>query len=65
MYPPEYGVSSLSYAEKFDSILHFFIPKEKVRIRERIVKKLIEVDQRRWLKRKKDGKSGGCRLLFK
>jgi predicted metal-dependent hydrolase len=24
MYPPEYGVSSLSYAEKFDSILHFY-----------------------------------------
>ncbi len=33
MYSPEYGVSSLSYAEKFDSILHFFIPKEKVEIR--------------------------------
>jgi len=24
MYPPEYGVSSLSYAAKFDSILHFY-----------------------------------------
>jgi hypothetical protein len=30
MYPPEYGVSSMFYAEKFDGILHFFIPKEKV-----------------------------------
>jgi hypothetical protein len=31
MYPPmRYSVPSLSYAEKFDSILHFFIPKEKV-----------------------------------
>jgi hypothetical protein len=29
MYPPEYGVPSLSYAEKFNSILNFFIPKEK------------------------------------
>jgi len=39
MYPPEYGVSSLSYAEKFDNILHFFIPKERVEeIREKIVK---------------------------
>jgi hypothetical protein len=38
----------LSYAEKFDSILHFFIPKEKVEeIREKMVKKLIEVN--RWL----------------
>jgi hypothetical protein len=47
MYPPEYGVSSLFYAEKFDSILHFFIPKEKVEeIREKMVKKLIEVNRR-------------------
>jgi len=47
MYPPEYGVSSLSYAAKFDSILHFFIPKEKVeKIREKMVKKLIEVNRR-------------------
>ena len=30
MYPSRYGVPSLSYAEKFNSILHFFIPKEKV-----------------------------------
>jgi hypothetical protein len=46
MYPPmRYG--GLSYAEKFDSILHFFIPKEKVEeIREKMVKKLIEVNRR-------------------
>jgi hypothetical protein len=36
----------LSYAEKFDSILHFFIPKEKVEeIREKM-EKLIEVNRR-------------------
>jgi len=29
MYPSRYGVPSLSYAEKFNSILNFFIPKEK------------------------------------
>ena len=46
MYPPmRYG--GLSYAEKFDSILHFFIPKEKVEeIREKMEKKLIEVNRR-------------------
>jgi uncharacterized protein YlbG (UPF0298 family) len=46
MYPPmRYG--GLSYAEKFDSILHFFIPKEKVEeIREKMVKKLIEANRR-------------------
>ena len=40
MYPPmRYGTPSLSYAEKFDSILHFFIPKEKVEeIREKMEK---------------------------
>jgi hypothetical protein len=40
MYPPmRYGVPSLSYAEKFNSILHFFIPKEKVEeIREEMEK---------------------------
>jgi len=45
MYPPmRYGVPKFSYAEKFDSALNFFIPKEKVEeIREKIVKKLIEV----------------------
>jgi hypothetical protein len=37
----------LSYAEKFDSILHFFIPKEKVEeIREKMAKKLIEVNKK-------------------
>jgi len=36
----------LSYAAKFDSILHFFIPKEKVEeVREKM-EKLIEVNQR-------------------
>jgi len=36
----------LSYAEKFDSILHFFIPKEKVEeVREKM-EKLIEVNRR-------------------
>jgi hypothetical protein len=28
-YRSRYGVPSLSYAEKFNSILNFFIPKEK------------------------------------
>ncbi|MFZ8810997.1 MAG: hypothetical protein ACO2PN_23170 [Pyrobaculum sp.] len=45
--PMRYGVSSLSYTEKFESNLYFLIPKEKVEeIRERIVKKLIEVNRR-------------------
>ena len=41
MHPPmRYG--GLSYAEKFDSILHFLIPKEKVEeIRGKMEKKLI------------------------
>ena len=44
MYPPmRYGTPSLSYAEKFDSILNFFIPKEKVEeVREKIWKRLFE-----------------------
>ncbi len=48
MYPPmRYGMSNLSYTEKFENNLYFFIPKEKVEeIRERIVKKLIEVNRR-------------------
>jgi uncharacterized protein YlbG (UPF0298 family) len=47
MYPPMRYGGNLSYAEKFDSILHFFIPKEKVEeIREKMVKKLIEVNRR-------------------
>jgi len=42
-----YGVPSLSYTEKFESNLYFLMPKEKVEeIRERIVKKLIEVNRR-------------------
>ena len=46
-YPPMRYGGGLSYAEKFDSILHFFIPKEKVEeVRERIFKKLIEVNRR-------------------
>jgi len=48
MYPPmRYGTPSLSYAEKFDSALNFFLPKEKVEeIREKMVKKLIEVNKK-------------------
>jgi len=48
MYPPmRYGVPSLSYAEKFESNLYFLIPKEKVEeVKERIFKKLIEVNRR-------------------
>jgi len=48
MYPPmRYGVSSLSYTEKFENNLYFLIPKEEVEeIREKIVKKLIEVNRR-------------------
>jgi len=30
MYRSRYGVPSLSYADKFNSILNFFLPKEKV-----------------------------------
>ncbi len=45
MYRSRYG-GGLSYAAKFDSILHFFTPKEKVEeIREKM-EKLIEVNQR-------------------
>ena len=46
-YPPMRYTGGLSYAEKFDSALNFFIPKEKIEeIREKIVKKLIEVNRR-------------------
>ena len=46
MYRSRY-TGGLSYAEKFYSVLHFFIPKEKVEeIREKMVKKLIEVNRR-------------------
>jgi hypothetical protein len=41
--PPRYATPSLSYTEKFESNLYFFIPKEKVeKIREKIWKKLFE-----------------------
>ena len=48
MYPPmRYSTPSLSYAAKFDSILHFFIPKEKVEeIRGKNGEKLIEMNRR-------------------
>ena len=43
MYRSRYG--GLSYAAKFDSILHFFTPKERVKeIREKM-EKLIEVNR--------------------
>jgi hypothetical protein len=46
MYRSRYGVPSLSYADKFNSILNFFLPKEKVEeIREKM-EKLIEVNRR-------------------
>jgi hypothetical protein len=40
MYPPmRYGTPSLSYAEKFENTLNFFLTKEKVEeIREKMVK---------------------------
>jgi uncharacterized protein YlbG (UPF0298 family) len=45
MYPqPRYATPSLSYTEKFESALYFFIPKEEVeKIREKIWKKLFEL----------------------
>ena len=48
MYPPmRYSAPSLSYVEKFESNLYFLMPKEKVEeVRERIFKKLIEVNRR-------------------
>ena len=44
-YPPmRYGTPNLSCAERFENTLNFFLPKEKVEeIREKMVKKLIEV----------------------
>jgi hypothetical protein len=46
MYRSRY-TGGLSYAAKFDSILHFFIPKEKVEeIRGKNGEKLIEVNRR-------------------
>jgi hypothetical protein len=49
-----YGTSSIlnqtscnsTYTAKFDSILHFFIPEKVEKIREKMVKKLIEVNRR-------------------
>jgi hypothetical protein len=47
MYRSRYTGGNLTYTEKFENTLYFFIPKEKVEeIRERIVKKLIEVSRR-------------------
>ncbi len=48
MYPPmRYGTPSMSYTEKFNRALNFFLPKEKVEeIREKMMKKLIEVNRR-------------------
>jgi len=47
-YPPmRYGTPNLSYCDKFDSVLRYFVPEEKERkIIEKIVKKLIEVNRR-------------------
>jgi hypothetical protein len=47
-YPqPRYSVSTLTYTDKFYSTLYFLIPTEKVEeVRERIFKKLIEVNRR-------------------
>jgi hypothetical protein len=47
-YPqPRYMKPTLTYTEKFESNLYFIMPKEKVEeIRERIFKKLIEVNRR-------------------
>jgi hypothetical protein len=42
-----YGTPSMSYTEKFDGVLHFFMSKEKVeKIREKIMKIMIEVNRR-------------------
>ena len=48
MYPPmRYNTPSLSYAEKFENPLNFFLPKKKVEeIREKMAKKLIEVNKK-------------------
>ena len=46
MYPPmRYGTPSLSYAEKLNSVLHFFAEEKVEKIREKI-EKLIEVNRR-------------------
>ena len=47
MYRSRYTGGNLTYTEKFENNLYFLIPKEKVgEMRERIVKKLIEVNRR-------------------
>jgi len=46
-YPPMRYTGGLSYPEKFDSALNFFLPKKKVEeIREKMAKKLIEVNKK-------------------
>ncbi len=45
MYPPMRYTGGLSYAEKFNSILYFFIPKEKVKEIGEKMEKLIEVNR--------------------
>jgi hypothetical protein len=45
MYRSRYG-DGLSYAEKFDSILHFFIPKETMKRLGEKMEKLFEVNRR-------------------
>jgi hypothetical protein len=47
MYLPMRYTGGLSYAEKFENTLNFFLPKKKVEeIREKMVKKLIEVNKK-------------------
>jgi len=45
MYPPIRYTGGLSYAEKFDSVLHFFAKEKVEEIREKM-EKLIEVNRR-------------------
>jgi len=45
---PKYMRPTLTYTEKFESNLYFFIPKEKVeKIREKIWRRLFEVNKKR------------------
>ncbi len=46
MYPPMRYTGGLSYAAKFDSILHFYTKERVEEIREKMMKKLIEANQR-------------------
>jgi hypothetical protein len=42
-----YSKPNLLYSDKFNSVLRFFVPEEKEeKIKEKIVKKLIEVNRR-------------------